>query len=118
MEYKTYLKFLSQITTTEVGCFIACKVKIFFKWHSEQGLLTFSSTLTGESLPLSSQATRTLKWQKDQPFFEQQGENLFLSQNVQGVPTFVEFRDLIKNFISVYQEFNDQSMGSLSQLLR
>ena len=118
MEHKTYLKFLSQITTSENGSFSVGEIIIFFKWQPENGQLILSSILSENAFPQGSKESRQLKWQYDQPYFDQQGECLFLSQNIFGIPTFTEFRDVVKNFINIYQEFNDQSMGSLSQLLR
>ena len=118
MEHKTYLKFLSQITSAEAGCLCAFEIKIFFRWYSEKGQLVLSSILSENAFPHGSKEARQLKWRYDQPYFDQQGEHLFLSQNIHGIPTFSEFKDVIKNFVDVYQEFNDQSMGSLAQLLR
>ena len=82
--------------------------------------MSFSVLIEGsdQSLFDGRRGSKKLKWGKDQPYFEIKDKEVFLTQDISGIPTFTELRSLVKRFIETTQEFSDQSIGSFSQLFR
>ena len=120
MEHKDYIKFLSQVASSSAGSIVVDGVQIFFWWNATTAQMSFSSQIDGDGKEVfeTSTGSRKLKWSNEHPYFEQKGKDLFLAQEIKGIPTFIEFRALIKNFISMIYEFNDQSMGSFSHCFK
>lgn len=120
MKYKTYLHFLSQVASGSSGSFQHENINIYFTWNPCKATMCLSILLDDSdgSMFHGSGGCKKLKWSNDHPYFEIRDSKVFLSQDVSGIPTFVEMRSVVKGFIELSQEFNDQSMGSLPHCFR
>lgn len=115
MEHKTYLRFLAQVASGSSGSFECDNINIYFVWNPCKATMCLSVLLDDSdgSMFHGSGGCKKLKWSNDHPYFEIRDSKVFLSQDISGIPTFVEMRSLVKGFFELSQEFNDQSIGSL-----
>lgn len=120
MDHKTYLKFLAQVASESSGSFDADCIQIYFWWNAEKAIMSFSVLMEGsdQSMFGGRGGSKKLKWSNDRPYFEIRDQEVFLTQDIGGIPTYLELKTLVKDFIETYAEFNDQSMGSFAQLFK
>ena len=118
MEHKVYLKFLAQVASASSGSFRVRDVHIFFWWNPSKAQMTFSTPLENSDNKIFEGGSKTLKWSKDHPYFEIKEKDLYLTQDIQGIPTYTEFRAIVEGFLELFHEFNDQSMGAFPHFLR
>ncbi len=120
MEHKTYLQFLALVATDASGHFEHDNINIYFTWSACKARTSFSVLMgdSDEGAFSEGSALKKLKWSNDHPYFEIRGSDVFLTQDIDGIPTFLELRAAVQKFVEMSQEFNDQSMGSLSHCFK
>lgn len=118
MEHKIYLKFLTQVASASSGSFQAGEVLIFFWWNQSKATMSFSTPLDHSGKEIFEGGAKVLKWSNNHPYFEIKDTELYLTQDIQGIPTYTEFKWLMKSFLEIFHEFSDQSMGVFPHPLR